>query len=868
LVPALPRCAARLAALTLVAPWSLAARDADVAGQLLPEQRVELDRDGYHFDTSLFRGSSVSPEVVQRVARAEVPAGVYKADVHLNGRFVDSADIRIAPDQRGGTQTCLERALVEQARLVLRPEVEEQAADGAQDCVVFEQAVEGGKARFDLSSLRLELEVPSASLVSVPRGHVDAKALDAGATMAYVNYNGSHYRVSHDTSNQDFGYLLLDMGFNHAGWQLRQQSSLIHGQSGTDWNTLRQYLQRPLPSLRSQLVLGETFTSGRILSGLAYTGVSLSSDERMLPDSMRGYAPTVRGIAMTSARVSIRQNGHEIHQVTVAPGPFEIRDLYPTNFNGDLDVEVMEADGTTRRFSVPFAAVPESLRPGSSRYSLVLGRTRDMGKDSVFLDGSYQRGISNRITGLAALRASDGYQALVLGGALASGWGAFGLNITYARAELPAQGIQDGWMAHASYSRTFTPTRTTLSLAGYRYSTEGYRDLADVLGLRRAIEQGWQWVSSSYRQQQRFELALNQSLGRHGSLFVTGSTQRYRDGRRRDSQFQFGYGNAFANGVSINLSVARQHNQVAAQVMGWQSDVEDALLPPAWRDVGSRRETTVSLSISVPLGRAGSSRAPSLTTAYARSGDGESQYQASLSGMADRAQTLSYSLGASRSTTPSSTTLSASLNKRMPRLSLGINASRGDGYWQAGANLQGAIVAHGGGVTFGPYLGETFGLIEAKGAVGARMSGNHGVRVDRNGYALLPSLTPYRYNSIALDPGSLDERVELLDGARRVAPYAGAGAKVVFRTRPGLPLLVDTGSNGVVRVPMGAEVFDAEGGVVGVAGQGGQVYARVDAPVGVLDVRWGKGQGCRIHYDARAHADQPLARVAADCDGS
>lgn len=48
------------------------------------------------------------------------------------------------------------------------------------------------------------------------------------------------------------------------------------------------------------------------------------------------------------------QNGHEIYQTTVAPGPFEINDLYPTSYSGDLDVTVTEANGAVSRFSVPF----------------------------------------------------------------------------------------------------------------------------------------------------------------------------------------------------------------------------------------------------------------------------------------------------------------------------------------------------------------------------------------------------------------------------------------------------------------------------------------------------------------------------------
>jgi outer membrane usher protein len=65
----------------------------------------------------------------------------------------------------------------------------------------------------------------------------------------------------------------------------------------------------------------------------------------MLPNSMIGYAPQIRGNAKTNAKVEIRQQGQLIYQTTVAPGRFEINDLYPTGFGGELEVSVIESNG-------------------------------------------------------------------------------------------------------------------------------------------------------------------------------------------------------------------------------------------------------------------------------------------------------------------------------------------------------------------------------------------------------------------------------------------------------------------------------------------------------------------------------------------
>ncbi|MCV5779263.1 fimbria/pilus outer membrane usher protein, partial [Escherichia coli] len=79
-----------------------------------------------------------------------------------------------------------------------------------------------------------------------------------------------------------------------------------------------------------------------------------------------------------------------------------------------LDVTVTEANGAVSRFSVPFSAVPESMRPGTSRYNVEVGKTQDSGDDSMFGDLTWQHGMTNTLTFNSGSRIADGYQALML----------------------------------------------------------------------------------------------------------------------------------------------------------------------------------------------------------------------------------------------------------------------------------------------------------------------------------------------------------------------------------------------------------------------------------------------------------------------
>lgn len=827
--------------------------------------------DAYTFDTSLFRGAPLSQAALERFNQADVVMpGTYKLDVYINGRFIERSDIRFAADDEGVVQLCLDSEWLERAGVL----PDNIAAGPA--CRPVGQTVTGATRHLDMSRLRLDLSVPQSLMQRLPRGYVNPDDLDAGDAIGFVNYLSNYYHVSYSGDNvrtQDSAYLSLNGGINLGKWQYRQQSNMTwNPDNGSHWSNIRSYVQRPLPEWDSQLTMGQTYTTGRFFSGLSYTGLNLSSDDRMLPDSMRGYAPTVRGVARTNARVSIYQNGREIYQTTVAPGPFEVSDLYPTSYNGDLEVAVTEADGSVSRFSVPFSAVPDSLRPGISRYTFSLGRTRDVGDDTVFSDFTYQRGLSNSITSNNGLRLADGYQALMLGGVYGSSLGAFGVDLTYSRADLPDVGYLDGWMAHLSYSRTFQPTNTTLSLAGYRYSTAGYRDLGDVLGVRDAARDGDTWQSSSYQQASRFEVTVSQSLGRYGNLFISGSTQNYRDGRDRDTQLQAGYGNAFANGLSVNLSVARQ--RMGGYDMGVpggyeQNDPSNPGFGYAGGRVYGETDTTTTLSVSIPLGSPTRTRAPTLNTSYTHSTSSGSQYQTTVTGMADEAQTLSYSMGVSHTEEQSQTVWNGNVQKRLPKTSLGLSASRGEDYWQAAGNAQGAVAVHGGGVTFGPYLGDTFALVEAKGASGAKVLNSQGTTIDGNGYALVPAVTPYRYTNVSLDPQGMNGNAELKDGEQRVAPYAGAAVKVVFRTRKGTALLIRAQRPDGQAVPLGSEVYDEDGSMVGMVGQGSQVYVRSENPKGQLELRWGDApsERCLLPYDTEGKdLDQPLVRFEATCN--
>lgn len=804
----------------------------------------------YLFDDSLFKGWGSTQGNLSRFNDIEQrDAGLYDVDIYINGRREgrSSVDFQINP-QTSNLEPCFTAEQLEQDLL---SKWDGNAFPTSTGCYFITQSLPGATYHFQIDRLILRLNIPQALLSNEIRGYIDPLSWDAGESALFANYDANWYRSQYRNGghNQyDYAYTSLNSGFNFGLWRLRHHSNYSYSKFGNQtrskWNNIRTYAQRSIPQWRSELTLGESFTSGQLLGSVRYRGVSIKSDERMLAPSQRSYAPEVRGTALTSARVIIRQHGQIIREMNVAPGPFIINDLYDTSYNGDLNVEVVEADGTSSEFTVPFAAVPESIRPGLSRYSATIGQITQYGKDW-FGETTYQRGINNNLTLNFGARAADNYLALLGGGVVAGRWGAFGLNATYSNARAERGERMQGWRLGASYSRTFQPTNTILTLAGYRHSTSGYRDITDVLGVRKAFSDGRRWDSYNYQQRNQFTLMINQNMGKYGALYFSGSASDYYGGKQKDTQFQFGYTNNWKQ-FSYSLSWSRQKNT-------YHQTYYDPTLPESVLSGSNNifRGDVISLNVSFPLG--GSPKSPQLNTMYTkRSGDqaGHS-VQAGLSGVMGRDNTFSYALAANRDSDYGNTNWNANVQQRGSLATVSAGYAHAHDYKQYSAGVRGALVAHKGGVTLGPYLSETFAVVHAEGAEGAMVRHGQGSRINSSGYAIVPALSAFRYNSIRIDPQGLPSYTELLETEKRVVPYAGAMLYVSFDTRFGQAILVQSELEDGSPIPLGTAVSSEQERDIGVVGQGGQVYARVQEQQGSLILRWGDDDKhvCFIPYD-------------------
>jgi outer membrane usher protein len=808
------------------------------------------------FDADFFPAGMAPKVDLSRFEKSDIALpGTYRGDVIVNGAWQARTDIVMATvADMDSAQPCFDAAMLTRYGVDLRkvaaqvdhPEL--KTLPEGQFCGPIGDYIPGATTSFDSGAQVLNLSVPQIYTLRSTRGYVDPSQWDSGINAGVIGYNSNLYRTSGSGPAQTSGYIGLNASMNIGSWHAVHQGSMNwSSQGGRHYQNSVSFLQHDIPSLRAQLVVGDAYTSGELFDSVRLRGARLYSDDRMLPDSMRGYAPVVRGIAETNAKITVRQQGYLLYETTVAPGPFAIEDLYPTGYGGDLDVEITEADGRVRRFSMPFSAVTQLLRPGQSRWSVTAGKVEQLNLLNTpnVVQGTFQRGLTNDLTGYAGATLGTGYRSALIGAAVNTKVGAFSLDATQARNQVPGQNASQGVSLRLGYNKNFVETDTNFTVAAYRYSTSGYVSLNDAVSLRDAAARD-QGTGIVQRQRSRMDVNINQALGNgYGQLFVSGSVTDYWNRPGRQVDFSAGYSNQWKS-LNYSFSAQRTRDSIGSPSLSGnrQDRIPGAQEPVGTVSTATRRDTRLFFTVSMPLGR--TDKAPMLSAIANRSSNDGSSNLATLSGQTGTNNRIAYGATLGRADSGTTMALNGQYSGRKANLSGGY--SRGSGYQQLGAGASGSVIVHGGGVTLSPPTGETIGLIHAADAVGARVENGQGSAVDSRGYAVVPYLNPYQLNTITLDPKGTDASVELKTTTQNVAPRAGSVVLLKYETESGRALLIETSLPDGRPIPFGADVFDAQGNSLGVAGQASRLFVRGMTDSGTLTVRWGEAatDTCRI----------------------
>ena len=811
-----------------------------MATDALPES------DDVEFNDQFLFSTGANIDVSRFSTGNPIPPGTYKTQITLNTLSGVLTDITFNDTGSPRAAPCFTSKIL--AQLGVKPDMLDLTSD---TCVNLAEQFPQSSWNYDLGTQELSISMPQIYVQKNPGGYVDPSLWDDGIPAAMFSYDLNGWHSENNGQTSESGYAGLKYGANLGAWHLRAKGNFNwDNDNGSHYSSQDIYLQRDVTPLRSQLLLGDSFTRGDTFDAFRIRGVRLYNDDRMLPGGVSTYAPTIRGVAKSNAKVTVTQSGNKIYETTVPPGPFEINDLSTTGYGSNLDVSIEEADGSIRTFSIPYSSVAQMLRPGYARWDIGAGELNDDGLISKpklgYLTGYY--GLSNTFTGYAGLQYMDvGYTSGLLGIAMNTPIGALAVDVTHSRTNIDDLSPLIGQSYRVTWSKLFENSQTSFNIAAYRFSTEKYMSLRDAAALNDNIKYNHTYQNgdkgeSGYRQFQRmknqFQINISQPLSfdgnSGGNLYVNGSWQDYWNDESSSSQYSIGYNNSFA-WASYSISLQRSYNEYG--------DKDDSLY----------------INLSIPLENLfGRNKRPlgfsTVNMSVNSNMKSDSNISTSASGTTDDAR-FNYSVNTSSNRSDGSMINQiggyGSYSSAIGPFSVSASTSD-DNSRQYAANYSGGMVLHSGGITLAPGSiddSDTLALVHASGAKGAKLISGDG-KINGYGYALQPYLSAYHQNTVGLNIDTMETDVEVKNTSTTVVPRSGAIIKVNFETNEGRSLLMELQRSDNGFIPLGADVQNEQGQSIGTVGQAGMAYIRGANDSGQLRVVWGAGKEgrCSVHY--------------------
>lgn len=811
---------------------------------------------------------------LSRFIRGQQLPGLYTVSVYLNQRLLGTRDVSFTPadtdaKRTGVTDSTGLMAVLTRSDLIADGVRQEAFSDSpstlenATQPILLGDVISHATTNFDFQKMRLDISIPQKWVQKRPRNWTPPERWDDGITAGLLNWSFSgNNNFGNNVGGSNNYFLRLHSGINLGPWRLRDERTLSDNDNKRAWNYERLWLERGISDWRSRLKIGDSVTQGGIFDSFNIRGVNLMTDDDMYPDVERGYAPAIRGLAISNARVSVRQKGSVVYETNVAPGEFVIDDIERIYSSGDLEVTVTEADGARRVFTVPYATVPNLLRLGRTKYALTTGQIlnyRQIYSDRPsVLQGTISHGMPHELTIFGGLQYTRKYQAAALGAGINMNyWGALSLDVTHADSILADETHHRGQSVRFVYSRGFESTGTTVQVAGYRYSTRGFFTLDES---QRAVMLGWRseqlydaagrliprpmtdWYNLNDNRRERMDVNINQRFMDNGSLYFTGSRQTYWHTGGASTSLQAGVSSSLSS-IGFSLSYSESYS-------------------PSFNST----DRAINLSLSVPLNRlfGGYEKPVYVSLNAGRDSQGEMTQQALLSGSGLERNNLNWNVNQAHSRRGGNSG-SLRLNYRGTYGETSAGYSQGRDYQQVSYDASGGLILHRNGLTAGQSISGAGVLVEVPGGSNIPIIGGSGVSTDWRGYAIQPWASEFRENRVALDVAHLDSRTDVKDPVVQVVPTRGAVVRARFAAKTGYQMLLTLKKDGKP-LPFGTIVsFDDSSSILG---DEGQVYMSGLASNGTLTAKWGNGDGqsCRAAWHiSESFSSSSVLRTSAVC---
>ena len=732
---------------------------------------------GEGFDLAALTTHGIDPKVSDYFrSAARFREGVHVVGLRVNGAPLGLVDARF--DAQG--QLCFTPGLLEKAGLVKPDGVVRDGATADQACHDFLGAFPTTMVRLRPGSDEVALVVPTGSL---REPQWDAGEFARGGTAALFNYDVQGFDSHSRSGPSRFVSAYTEAGFNLGDWVVRSRQFYVSDNGTTRNEHLYAYAQRDIAALQSTFQVGQLSSNNPLFGGIQLSGVQFSPDGQSRAPAGSNNA-VVEGMAQSQSRIEVRQSGVLIHSTLVPEGPFRLTGLPLLNGTSDLDVSIIDVRGAKRSFVVPAASFAGAV-PVAPGYYFALGKVRENAQEEarspVVAMGSGTWGLGRDTSAGLGLLSTDEYWSA--GGTLS--------HVFFQRVSVGARhnlsrdshnAVSGSRSSVSVSSPVFANIDAHLSATA---QTRGYREVLEAGRSPKADE-----LDSRFKNQYTAGLSwVDDTLGAF-SLGYTRSAQV----NGQAAEHVFASWNRSLRYADIAL--------VADSQVGGTSPRRNAKDASGRRDTALDNDLSVRLQVSVPLG--GDRRVNSYIS---HRGD-QSRAGTALSERVN--EYVNYEVGVERDLSAREQSVRGQLDL-MPRYTrVGLGVSRDPSGTRYSGQLQGGVVAHGGGVTFSPYaVQDTFGIVSVGDIGSAKIETPQGpVWTDFSGQAVLPGLPAYSDSRIEVQTQSLPKRVDLKNGTQVLAAGRGSFNSVAFDVVKVRRVLI-TASDGQGRpLPQGAAVFD------------------------------------------------------------
>lgn len=687
----------------------------------------------------------------------------------------------------------------------------------------------GVQTQVELSTLSLKITIPQMWMEYRDPYWIPPALWEEGVNGGFIDFN-ANASATKEKGGTKRVYLSTNgtMGINTGAWRFRgdyngsyqKQRGGYSPQETHQFDFSRLYAFTSLTESAAILTLGENYFYSDIFDAWQYSGVSLESDDRMLPPKLVGYAPEIIGVANTNATVIVRSQDRVISETLVPPGPFRIQTL-ESGIRGILDVTVREENGEEKTFTVSTASLPYLTRPGRLIYKLVGGKTR---YDSHHLTGKpviggeFSYGVSNAWSLYGGSQLNGYYQALAVGlGRDLFSIGAISVDITQSFADLEDK-KRRGRSYRVNYAKSFDDLRTDITFAGYRFADKDYRTLTQFSDEART-------GITPYAPKTNYQIYLN----KYFENFNISLNYQYSTYWQNDPQTQYGM---YAS-THLNLPALSQHG-ASLSLSATRTE----------RDNGFE-DDAINLYLTVPLY---TGHSLTFSELYSRS-SGHNQFNHNV-GYSGYNTTDNYSLNMGYhhgQNMDNQTSLSGFYSRDLSQANISANASYvPHEYRSVGASINSGITATAKGVALHRSAnGDTRLMIDTSGISGVPLD-NGVIKTNAFGVAVIPNVNSYRKSTASINTSKLPDNLETLTSTTDITLTKGAIGYRHLTVMKGEKLFAILLLENGKKPPFGASVRNADNRELGIVGEDGVTWLVGVSAQESLFVYWDNQKQCGI----------------------